>query len=125
MANNLAKGVERMRELGRRGGLKSGERRRRNAFTLRIASYISVWEATGQRFTGEEVIEAMRPPDLSSGDRDTDWRCPRCHRFKGTKRRACATCNAVPPANQRLTWAALRGRRAEHINGATVRRHKH
>ena len=78
---------------------------------------MSVWEATGQRSTVEEVIEAMRPPDLSSGDHVTDWRCPLCHDLNSIKRRACATCNGVPPGNQRLTRAALRERRAEHING--------
>ena len=49
-----------MRELGRLGGVKSGEKRRQNAIILRMAEMYSVWEATGKRFSPEQVVEAMR-----------------------------------------------------------------
>lgn len=112
-----------MRALGRLGGIKSGETRRLNAVTLRMAAFYLVWEATGHRFTPEETVEAMRPPDLSSGDHDTDWRCPHCYHFNSIRRRACAGCNAVSPANGRLTRAALHERVAEHRTAAILHMH--
>ena|SRR5579862_7870710 len=123
MANNNAKGVERMRQLGRLGGVKSGEARRRNAITLKLIPFLSVWDMTGQSFSGEEILEAMRPADLSSGDHDTDWRCPHCGHFTSLKSRSCARCKAVSPANGRLTREALRERAAEHRTAAILRSH--
>jgi len=107
MANYFPKGVERMRYLGRVGGYKSGIVRRRNSLTLRLAGLYSVWEMTGGQFTGEEILEELRPPDLSSGDHRTDWHCP-CGHFNSRKRRACAKCRVVAPKCGMLTRAALR-----------------
>jgi hypothetical protein len=114
MANYSAKGIALMRELGRRGGVKSGETRRLNADTLRVAAFFAVSEMTRGRFTSVQIVEAMRPPDQSSGAHDTDWRCPHCHHFNSIKRRACAKCKAFSPANGRLTRAVLRERQTEH-----------
>jgi uncharacterized paraquat-inducible protein A len=122
MPNYLAKGVERMRELGRQGGLKSGETRRANAFTLRMAAFYVVWDMTGKHFSPVHILEAMRPEDRSSGDHDTDWRCPACHHFNSIKSRACAKCKAVAPANGRLTRKALRERAADHRTMAILRK---
>jgi uncharacterized paraquat-inducible protein A len=109
-----------MRELGRRGGVKSGETRRQNAFTLRMAALYSVWEMTGRQFTPQEVMEAMRPQHQYSGDHETDWRCPQCHHFNSAKRWACAQCKTVSPQNGRLTRAALRELAAEHPNAGNT-----
>ena len=123
MANYSPKGIERMRELGRLGGVKSGKTRRANADTLRMAALYLVWEMTGKRFCGEKILEAIRPPDQSSGDHDKDWRCTHCHHFNSIKRRACAKCKAVSPKNGRLTRAALRRHKAEHRTAAILEKH--
>jgi hypothetical protein len=123
MANHSPKGTEKMRALGRLGGQKSGEIRRRNAFLLRMLDLYSVRGMLGGHLTLEQVAEAMRPPDQSSGDHDTDWRCPRCGHFSSFKRRACAKCASLAPANGRLTRAALRERQAEHRTQAILAKH--
>jgi hypothetical protein len=123
MPNYSPKGVQRMRELGRQGGLKSGETRRLNAHMLRMAAYVTACDGLGRGITGEQIIEAMRPEDRSSGCHDTDWRCPNCHHFNSIKSRACAKCNTVSPRNGRLTRAALHERTAEHCTAAILNKH--
>jgi hypothetical protein len=122
MANYLPKGRERMSGLGRLGGVKSGETRRRNAFTLKLAGWYAIWEPCHKRgSTDEEIAEALQPVDKRGGSHDTDWRCPRCRHFNSIKRRACAKCNSVAPANGRRTRAALRERVEEHKTAAILK----
>jgi hypothetical protein len=121
MPNRTPKGIERMRQLGRRGGKKSGEARRLNALELRLIRMASLREITG--CTWEEVLEAVRPPDLSSGNHDTDWRCPTCHHFNSIKHWVCAKCFRMASRNGRLTRAALRIREAEHRTQAILAKH--
>ena len=136
MANHRPKGVEYMRELGSRGGLKSGETRRLNAAVRIIEEYgrrkrgietpaagsdrkqavaHEVWAATGRRFTLDEIAEAMRPVNRRGGSHDLDWRCPHCRRFNSIRRESCARCFRAPQ-NGRWTRAALRESAAEHRN---------
>jgi hypothetical protein len=124
MANYLPKGRARMSALGRLGGRCSGETRRRNAFTLKMASLFSVWYTCQKGgCTNEEIIEALQPIDARGGGHDDDWRCPSCHHFNSEKRRACAKCKAVAPMNGRLTRKALRERAEEHRTMAILRKH--
>jgi hypothetical protein len=124
MANYLPKGRERMRKLGRLGGLESGKTRKLNAFTMKMASLFSLWDTCQENgCTGEEIIEALQPLDARGGGHDDDWRCPSCHHFNSEKRRACAKCKALAPANGRLTRKALREVAEEHRNGAILRKH--
>jgi hypothetical protein len=134
MANHLAKGREYMREIARLGGLASGKTR----FLKRAERIRGEWACrkhgvarpakldwheaavrelmivTRGRFTREEIEQALRPVDKRGGSHDTDWRCPRCHHFNSTKRRACAKCSVPGPANGRLTRRALRAMQKEH-----------
>ena len=116
MANYLPKGIERMRALGRLGAVKSAEVRRRNAIELRLIHYAVARASTG--CTWEELMEAVRPLDLSSGNHDTDWRCPKCHHFTSTNRWMCAQCFSPAPARGRLTRARLRERQEQSGTGA-------
>ena len=121
MANFLPKGRERMRNLGRSGGLESGKKRRLNAITLKIASWYPVWDVCQSAgCTDEEIVEALRPIDARGGGHDDDWRCPGCHHFNSAKRRTCAECKAVAPKNGRLTRKALRERAEEHRTRAIL-----
>jgi hypothetical protein len=112
MANYNPKGIERMRLLGRAGGTKSGETRRLNAFTLRMAAVYPVWEAANKRgIRDDEIWKALERVDKRGGSHDSDWRCPHCHAFNSIKSRACSKCLAFAPRNGRLTRAAI----TEHI----------
>jgi hypothetical protein len=140
MPNYRAKGSELMRELGRRGGVKSGETRSRKRIERLLAEYqwrkygikpvagddrypasvYYVWEFTGRRFTLEQISEAMRPEDKRGGSHNTDWRCPHCGNFSSIKRWYCGVCHHIAPMNGRLTRAALRERSAEHRTQAIL-----
>jgi hypothetical protein len=63
---------------------------------VRITALLAVWEMTGRRFSSDEIVEAMRPPDLSSGDHDTDWRYPVCRHFNSIRRLPSARSRAGP-----------------------------
>ena len=120
-ANYLPKGRDRMVELGRTAGRKSGGARRRNALLIRMFDLASVWAKTGGNFTPDQVELAMRPKSMRGGNHDTDWRCPKCHHFNSIQRRMCAQCFAGAPKNGRLTKAALREKAAEHRTAAILR----
>jgi hypothetical protein len=123
MPNYLAKGTDRMRELGSLGGVKSGEVRRRNAFLIRMLDLYTVQGMIGEDFTLDQIAAAMRPVDQSAGDHSTDWRCPKCDHFNTIKRFHCRECGSIAPKNGRLTRAALRERQAEHRTDAILRKH--
>jgi hypothetical protein len=123
MPNYLPKGRERMRELGSRGGLKSGEVRRRNAFLIRMLDLYSVQGMIGENFTLDQIAAAMHPVDLSSSDHSTDWRYPRCGHFNSHKSHFCRECASIAPKNGSLTRAALLERQAEHKTSAILRKH--
>jgi hypothetical protein len=112
-----------MRQLGRRGGKKSGEVRRRNSFILHLLELHSLQGKLGEPISLNQMAKLLRLPDLSSGDHDTDWRCPKCHHFNSTKRSLCASCGRVSPGRGRVTRAALRERAAEHRTAAILRKH--
>jgi hypothetical protein len=136
MPNLRPKGIEYMRELGRRGGLRSGETRNLKR-VARIAGIVQpateaerhvvaacdVWETTGRRFSLEQILEEMRPVDYRGGSHGTDWRCPKCRRFNTFKRGSCAVCSVVP-MNGRLTRAELRECAEEHRLMAILRKHR-
>ena len=121
-----------MRELGRRGGVKSGEKRSQRRIerllgikpvTVDDAGFLHwVWQVTGRQFTLEQIAEEMRPVDNRGGSHDTDWRCPECGHFSSIKQRDCTKCYSAGPSNGRLTRAALRARSAEHRNAAILAR---
>ena len=96
MPNYKAKGVETMRALGRVGGKKSGEARRKNAVQRRMLDLVGVWEIR-KHLTFEQVEEeaARGFPNASGGSHDTDWRCPGCHQFHSAKRWFCRRCGRV------------------------------
>jgi hypothetical protein len=124
MANYSPKGRERMRVLGRLGGVKSGETRRLNALRLRLVDLAFVREACEQRgCTAAEIDEALKPINARGGSHDTDWRCPECGHFSNVRSRVCAGCKAVGPANGRLTRRALQARVEEYRTDATLRKH--
>src|SRR4051794_16380040 len=120
MANYLPKGVEYMRELGRKGGCKSGEVKRRNTFILRMLDLYTARQFLGEDYTLDQIAEILRPRDRSSGNHDTDWRCPKCGHFSSAKRRwECAKCGALAPVNGRRTRAAIRKQEAKRRTAAT------
>jgi hypothetical protein len=129
MANYSPKGIERMRALGRVGGVKSGEARRNNAGLLCILRAISNGPISAEEAwisTPAEIIsraEQERKPNCAGGSHDLDWRCPHCRHFNSIKRRACAKCKAVSPKNGRLTRAELRVRAEEHRTQAILAMH--
>lgn len=110
MPNYRPKGREHMRELGRIGGKKSGIRRRMMSFIFRKAEDHMISEATGRQFSYRQIVEAMKPVNLSGGDHGTDWRCPQCLQFNSAKRQVCAHCYGFSEKSERLTRAALRER---------------
>jgi hypothetical protein len=141
MPNYRPKGTETMRKLGRSGGLKSGETRRGQRLERIIGEYARekygikasatapdrhsalvqyAWEATGGRFTLEQIAEALRPVDRRGGSHETDWRCQDCGHFSSIKHRACALCRR--PGLNRSTRAALREREKEHGIAAYIAR---
>jgi hypothetical protein len=125
MANYLPKGRERMRTLGQLGGMSSGEIRRQNAFTLKMANLFSFWfDCQKGGLTDEEIIEGLRRPDARGGSHEYDWRCPGCHHVNSEKRRMCAKCEAMAPENGRQTRKALRERAEEHKVAAILKKHE-
>jgi thiol-disulfide isomerase/thioredoxin len=72
--------------------------------------------------SGEDGVKLLKRPNLSGGSHDNDWRCPSCHHFNSEKRRACAKCNNVAPANGRITRRALRAREKEHRTQGYLRK---
>jgi hypothetical protein len=122
MANHSPKGAEYMRTLARRGAEKSVEtRRKKKALKILIADY-----ATQHGIKLDPASLDVRPakrPNRSGGSHDTDWRCPCCRHFNSIKRRACAKCHSLGPANGRLTRAALRELAAEHRTAAILAKH--
>lgn len=115
MPNYLPKGREYMRDLGRRGGTKSGETRRINA----VVPCLPGFENLGRIIA---AVADLNRPNHSGGSRDTDWRCPYCRRFNSIKKRLCAGCFRSP-RNGRLTRGALRERAQEHRLQAILRKH--
>jgi len=99
-----------MRKIAARGGLASGETRRKK----KVARLLGIPAVPD---------EMLKRPKRSGGSHEYDWRCPHCHHFNSEKRRACAKCKALAPANGRLTRKALRERAEEHRNGAILRKH--
>jgi hypothetical protein len=88
MANYCAKWKDYMRELGRLGGLASGERRRLN----RAGAII--WQCAGE--LGIDVRAAIiddallaagfyKEPNRSGGSHESDWRCVNCGHFSSIK----------------------------------------
>jgi hypothetical protein len=108
MANYQPKGEEYMR-LASRGGQASVETRRKD----RVAKLLGIPPVPA---------ELLKRPNLSGGSHDNDWRCPSCHHFNSEKRRACAKCNNVAPANGRITRRALRAREKEHRTQGYLRK---
>jgi len=121
MANYQSKGLERMRELGRRGGENSGKTRQEKRAVKILVGYAAE--------RGIDLTAALLDSgpaerlNRSGGSLDTDWRCPTCHHFSNIKRRLCAICGGFAPRNGRLTRAALRERAAEHRTQAILRKH--
>ncbi|MGA9804215.1 MAG: hypothetical protein WBQ46_13290 [Terriglobales bacterium] len=93
MANHLPKGRERIRKLGRLGGVSSGEARRQLAFNLKMTNLFCIWY-TGQKAgcTDEQIAASLEPLDVRGGGHDEDWR-----RNVTTSRAAKGACvrNAV------------------------------
>jgi hypothetical protein len=82
-------------------------------FIFRKSEEHMLWELTGRQFTYRQIVEAMKPVNLSGGDHATDWRCPQCFQFNSAKRQVCAHCYAFVAKNERLTRAALRAREGD------------
>jgi hypothetical protein len=127
MANNKPRAVEYMRDLGRRGGLKSGETRHE----ARVCGILA--ECAAQKGTGVP-LDLLDPTEIwpesileresrAGGSHDTDWRCRECLHFNSIKSRACSKCRTPGPLNGRLTRAALRERQAEHRNRAILKKY--
>jgi hypothetical protein len=121
MPNYCPKGTDYMKDLARRGGLKSGETRRYNRDMRRIAGQSALIQAPD---VVSALIEAgvLGRENRSGGSHDTDWRCPACHHFNSIHSRACAKCKRVSPGNGRLTRAELRERIAGHRYAAILRK---
>jgi hypothetical protein len=111
MANHRAKGEEFMRRIASRGGVASGVTRHKK----KVAKLLGIPAVPA---------ELLKWPKRSGGSHDNDWRCPSCHHFNSEKRWACAKCEALAPANGRLTRKALRERAAEHRTMAILRNHE-
>jgi hypothetical protein len=115
-----------MRELARRGGLKSGETRRGKRAERIIAEFARSTDAPASL---SDQIDALvhdgffQRENRSGGSHDSDWRCPQCHGFNSIKSRMCSHCGAFSPTNGRLTKAALRARAAEHRTTAILHNH--
>src|ERR1700722_4539799 len=126
MANYLPKGRERMRKLGRLGGVSSGETRRQNALNLKIANLFSIWDTCQKRgCTDEQIAAALEPLDARGGSHDDDWRCPNCHHFTSNQRCLCRKCGySAPPDGRLLTRKALREMAEEHRTTAILRKHE-
>lgn len=103
-----------MRELGHRGGVKSGKMRRLNSLMMGLAERQTYWEATGRVLTPEQVRKDFEPMNFSGGSHDDDWLC-RCGHFSSGKRIVCGACHSLAPPEGRLTRATLRGRKASPI----------
>src|SRR5579872_4939680 len=138
MANYRAKGTERMRELGRLGGRKSGDARRLNRVGRILWEYDckkrgieptltgddrkcpvaqdmqDEWEASARRPELKAIAEYLGLLPRRGGSHNTDWRCPKCERYSSIKKWLCTNCGNFSPKNGRLTRAALRAREKEH-----------
>ena len=111
LRSNKPRSVEYMRDLGRRGGLKSGETRR----VRRILTEYAAQKGTGVPLDILDPTEIwpesiLKRESRAGGSHDTDWRCRKCHHFNSIKSRACSKCKTPGPVNGRLTRAALRER---------------
>jgi len=125
MANYCAKGGEYMRELGRRGGLKSGEKRRLDRVGLMLG-FSALDRGDSTLLLGEaiqQLARAEKRPNRSGGSHETDWRCPECGHFSSIQNRACAKCRMPGPQNGRWTKKRLRERRAERRIAAILDKH--
>lgn len=109
-----------MRELARRGGLKSGEARRLKRVERILTAY-----AKERGIAAPAISEPFGPvkgPNRSGGSHETDWRCPYCQHFNTVKRYLCAKCSQNP-GNGRMKRSTLRERAAEHQTSAVLRRY--
>ena len=132
-----------MRNLGRSGGLNSGETRRLNRAEKIIEEHASgkrgfetpetakdgfpsmvsyVSAVTGERFTLGQIAQGMRAVGRRGGSHETDWRCPQCHHFNSEKRASCAECASVP-GNGRISRAQWRACVEQHRFAAILRKH--
>src|SRR3974390_988529 len=124
MATYKRKRVAHIREIGRQGGLKSGETRRLARVRRIITEYASQKGIPLPPDITEILPESiLKRESRAGGSHDTDWRCPKCHHFNSIKSRACSKCQTGSPKNGRRTRAALRKRQAEHRNRAILRKH--
>ena len=124
MASYKRKRDANIREIGRQGGLKSGETRRLDRVRRIIKEYASrKGIALPPDITEILPEELLKRESRAGGSHDTDWRCRKCHHFNSIKSRACSKCQTVSPRNGRLTRAALRERQAEYRNRAILRKH--
>ena len=110
MPNYRRKGLEYMRELGRRGGIKSGKMRRLHSLMMDLANRQTYWEVTGRCLTAEQVRKDFEALNLSGGDHNSDWRCPQCGHFSSINRWVCGACHSLAPSEGRVTRAMLRAR---------------
>jgi hypothetical protein len=108
MANFRLKGVEYMRSMATRGGMASGETRRRK----KVAKMLGL---------DPVPAELLKRPSHAGGSHEDDWPCPYCHHVNSIKRQACAKC-ARTPANGRMTKAAREVRAEEYRNQAILRK---
>lgn len=91
MANNKPRPVEYMRDLGRRGGLKSGETRH-EVRGRRILTKCAAQKGTGVPLDLLDPTEIwpesiLKRDSRTGGSHDTDWRCRKCHHFNSIKSR--------------------------------------
>lgn len=124
MANKKPRSVLYMRDLGRRGGLKSGETRHL-ARVGRILTAYAAQKGTGVPLdiTGISDESILKRESRAGGSHDTGWRCRKCYHFNSIKSRACSKCLTVSPLSGRLTRAALRERQVEYCNRAILQKY--
>ena len=125
MPNYHAKGEERMRKLGRQGGLASGEARRlKKVQKILMVCASEMGEDLSILLIYDELRRAglLKRSKRSGGSHDDDWRCPYCRRFNGIQRYVCAICYTLAPANGRLTRSRLREMAEEHRIAAILRK---
>jgi hypothetical protein len=113
-----------IREIGRQGGLASGETRRLARVRRIITEYASrKGIGVPPDITETQPESILKRESRAGGSHDTDWRCPKCHHFNSIKSRACSKCQTPSPTNGRMTRAVLRERQAEHRNRAILRKY--
>jgi hypothetical protein len=123
MPNPKPKGLDKMKELGRRGGQASGEKRHEVTLMKLLSPYA---EKHGISVEPEVLLAGVEPerrPNRSGGSHDLDWRCSAFHAFNSIQRRMCGKCQAPAPVNGRLTRRALREKAAEHRVEGILRKH--